>query len=1307
MSRIEKLSILGVRSFDQARSETIKFETPLTLIVGTNGSGKTTIIECLKYATTGDLPPNSQGGNWIHDPNLCGEKEILAQVKLSFRSTEQVKMVVGRNLQLTVKKNTRSVKGLENSLHAARNGDKIVMSSRKADINDLIPRYLGVSKAVLNSVVFCHQDESLWPLAAPKDLKERFDLIFEAQKYSKAIDNIKVMKKGQQEKLKLYERDFEHEKVNKGRADKSQKQSEQLDEECGVLRRKSEELGLKIREATDNAEKAWARVEEAGKIVGELTGKRIEERSKEESVQSLRQNLVEMSETDVELTRMLDDYEHRVADYENEANLCKTKYRNLSEAVKTASNKVVAKERECGSYEAQQQNYERQLENRETLVKDTARTHNIRGFDLDLDESTVKAFMDRITKMARDQNAAFERARRETAEELQHAQKAITSINEKKSALSSRKESARQTIDTNDRKIGTLQSQLARISIDEGGKAAMETNLQDTEDRLKTTKTAFASADWSAQIDNIESEARKHDDSKEKLDTELVEGTRQAGDSARLDFVQKELKERQRGLETMTGAHGDKIASVVGASWKPATLESEYQRAVEAESSKVTDAEKRSDGMGRELEQLDFKLNTLRSDLKSKRAELKYAVKEIESKADCTPERYINELADSEREYSLSKETADGTNTLKEYFDLCLESAANPNNSACRTCMRTFNREESKKRMRDAIAKELKEWERSTQTKSPAELEELEERLKQVRAAGTHFDLWEKLKVKDIPNLEEEETKLNEKRDKLNSQLEDQDQDLSECRSAKRDVDALSRTVLTIVKYSSEIKSFESQIEELTAKQKAAGLSRGLEQIQDDIKKVNDESKAVKARLAKSTSERDRNQKLINNLELEVRDIRSKLSTADYQLKEKASLEAQVNDLKETNSGQRDSIRSVDQEVQSLGPQLLQAQEKYDDISSRGAQKDRELQAQTSKLNNSLNQLKVVSQDIQSYIDRGGPAQLAKGKKQIAELQAEVSGLEKEQSGALQEAKRLEDALRNVDDTKRSISDNQRYRRDLRALQAVRESIQELEETNAEAEKYRHEREGSKHQMRRNELAGQQSTIVGELKSKDVQLQQLLEDWETEYKDAHKNYKLAQINVGTTKGAIEDLGRYAGALDKAVMKYHSLKMEEINRIVDELWRKTYQGTDVDTILIRSESETTTARKTYNYRVCMVKSDAEMDMRGRCSAGQRVLASIIIRLALAECFGVNCGLIALDEPTTNLDRDNIRALAESLSEIIKVRRLQKNFQLIVITHDEDFLRYMQCAEYCDTYYRVSRNERQKSIIERQSIAEVAM
>jgi len=88
-------------------------------------------------------------------------------------------------------------------------------------------------------------------------------------------------------------------------------------------------------------------------------------------------------------------------------------------------------------------------------------------------------------------------------------------------------------------------------------------------------------------------------------------------------------------------------------------------------------------------------------------------------------------------------------------------------------------------------------------------------------------------------------------------------------------------------------------------------------------------------------------------------------------------------------------------------------------------------------------------------------------------------------------------------------------------------------------------------------------------------------------------------------------------------------------------------TDIDAIEIHSESEKTGARGSYNYRVVMNKGGVELDMRGRCSAGQKVLACLLIRLALAETFGLNCGVLALDEPTTNLDYENSERLALAL------------------------------------------------------------
>lgn len=113
---------------------------------------------------------------------------------------------------------------------------------------------------------------------------------------------------------------------------------------------------------------------------------------------------------------------------------------------------------------------------------------------------------------------------------------------------------------------------------------------------------------------------------------------------------------------------------------------------------------------------------------------------------------------------------------------------------------------------------------------------------------------------------------------------------------------------------------------------------------------------------------------------------------------------------------------------------------------------------------------------------------------------------------------------------------------------------------------------------------------------------------------------------------------------------------------------------------------------------MKKGDIPLDMRGRCSAGQRILASIVIRLALAETFCLNCGILALDEPTTNLDDANKTGLAHALARLIQSRSRQQNFQLICITHDEEFVRLMNTELSMNTefqkpnfYFRVSREE----------------
>jgi len=958
-----------------------------------------------------------------------------------------------------------------------------------------------------------------------------------------------------------------------------------------------------------------------------------------------------------------------------------------------------------GSFEAQKASHERQLEEREQLIKQTARRHNIRGFDLEIGDDQVQEFMEKISKMAKDQNAAFERARRETQQELQEAQSVLNRINEQKSALNQRKESSRSTITTNERRIDAQQTEMNQIDIDEGGKANLESAIEDVQGRLEAAKSEFDAADWEKVVSESENNLQSLDISKEKLDAELVEGTKRAGDTARLDFLRKELKDRERSLQTMTGAHGDKINKIVGSDWSVASLETDFQRALGDSKSRVTDAERQRDGVSRELEQLNFRLNTCRTDIKRKRQEITRAEQTVRKLLEDGDEMtdYPNRLAEMESTTELARSDASKYAATLEYFNSALETAKKHN--VCRMCRRGF-RDDSKGF--DNLIKFLeKEIKRASSEEEENDMQAAEEELKALREAQPNYDAWERLTQTEMPALEADESKLTSRYEELVAEVETHDQVVSEREDEKRDIESLTKTIQNIVKYHNDIGGFERQIAELSSKQSQSGSARGLEVIQDELKSVNERSRLAKASLNKSVGDRDRAKGAINAMELELRDVQSRLSNAVYQLKEKVSLQKQIDELKTTITEQREAIRSIDQELQSRVPELSQAQTRYDDIARRGAEKDRQLQEQTSALNNSLNKLQVASREIDNYIGRGGPDQLARAKSAIDRQRQEISEIEQKMNEITKEVKQIESQLRNVEETKRSICDNQDYRRDKRAVDAIATEIEELESHNVEAERDEWDRQQNHWQQAMWKLAADQKGHFQALGKMDEQFRAMSEDYNTNYKDAAYRYKEAHIKVETTKAAVEDLGRYAGALDKAIMKYHALKMEEINRIIDELWRRTYQGTDIDTILIRSDSEAAKGNKSYNYRVCMIKQDAEMDMRGRCSAGQKVLASIIIRLALAECFGVNCGLIALDEPTTNLDRDNIRALAESLGEIIRLRRQQSNFQLIVITHDEEFLRFMQCADFADYYYRVSRGQDQKSQIERQQIANVSL
>ena len=115
--QLKKLAIRGIRSFDPETEETIEFYNPLTMIVGANGCGKTTIIECLKYISTGSMPPGvGKGASFVSDPSISDSSQVKANIKVRLEDGECMPTVITRSFQVTKKPNKVEFKALDGTV---------------------------------------------------------------------------------------------------------------------------------------------------------------------------------------------------------------------------------------------------------------------------------------------------------------------------------------------------------------------------------------------------------------------------------------------------------------------------------------------------------------------------------------------------------------------------------------------------------------------------------------------------------------------------------------------------------------------------------------------------------------------------------------------------------------------------------------------------------------------------------------------------------------------------------------------------------------------------------------------------------------------------------------------------------------------------------------------------------------------------------------------------------------------------------------------------------------------------------------
>lgn len=1132
--------------------------------------------------------------------------------------------MITRSLELKLKKTTRTMKTLEGQLVMLHNGERTSMSSRVAELDTIMPQTLGVATAILDNVIFCHQDESLWPMSEPSALKKKFDEIFEALKYTKAIDNIKLLRKNLNAELNTQKALETVAKADKDKGDRVKRASEALHDEIEQLKTRARQINAELEQAAEIAQEKRKEMEQYAGILSKLEIKRTRATERESDVADLKTTLDELPDSSEQLQNTLAEYEDRMMALREQEKEYVEQYRRVQEEVNHVRATLQSKLAEQGNYQARKENHERQIELRKQLVQDAAREHAIRGYEGALSESQIQEFVEKVSKLSREKKRELERIQAKTQEELREAQSALAELRSQQAAKSESKKSANQSIAANNRNSQQLQREIDRIPFDEGAIAVLESSHKELKANHEKAIADQTTANLDEKLRAENNNLRDLEAENERIGQALTQSMLYVQDRAELEHIKKELKAREHSLDAMIKTHKAKIAVLVGDNWRPDNVEVKFQRVLGDRDQDLVIAQKARADVERQHQKVALSLSTARETRKRKHAELKNCEKKVcdtlgteDDGPLASAESYPDELERIQQNRDQAKSDLENYQYLAKFWRTCIKTAERQN--ICHVCERNFDPSERSPAVEKLRAKQAKALKDATGEL----LAEAEEELQSAREVGPQYESYMRLKG-ELPALDKDITELESQSNSLLRELEEKDAHVQEQESIKRDAESLSNTISNIIRYAADIRSFEEDIERLSTQQKSSGVSASVDDLRDEQSKCNEQLRAVRKSIEKLKDEKERLRNAINNFQFQQQEAANKLSKAQYQLEKKQGLVSQVQALQQSNADHRKNIEQADEDLESLVPQLQQASAKCDDITSRGHTSENRVRDDSAKLSDTVHRFNLANSDIEKYIQEGGPGELARCRRAIENIELDIKRHEEDIQQITNKANKIKKQVGDSEQTKRNIADNLRYRRNIDELRKLQADIAQLESQNADEDHKRLTREVLKWDSKCQRLTAERGPIMGSIRAKDDELGRLVKDYDTDYKDARAKYREAHIKVETTKAAIEDLGRYGTALDQAIMKYHSLKMEEINRIAGELWQSTYKGTDVDKILIRSEPETT-SKRAYNYRVCMVKGDAEMDMRGRCSAGQKVLASIIIRLALAECFGVKCGV----------------------------------------------------------------------------------
>lgn len=1275
MTELKRLEISGIRSFKanptNIDSQSIDFDGPITLITGENGTGKTTIIEALKFATMGKCTEEM-----VTDPSIWGKDGTESRVSLIFKSANQNTYKITLTPSVKKNQNTKKEKSFKKGdcevTMTTPEGHQKVSHINSKDIENQVPNYFGVSPPIIENVIFCHQKDSCWPIdCSTRDLKEKFDQIFGAEKYNAAIKALKDTLKNLKEKLV---------QVNLEVTRQNERQESYLKCEKKIfeLKRNLIELENEVQEKETLFDEVDAPVKEYNKIkpevdqinqaIQKLSGQMQFEKKSIDDLEKKIKNLQSKETCDFQLKSIDESIKSSEINLEQSKNLLSSKraeQKTVEQEIKDISVQVQSLDKKLKSAESEHNFYMQKLEefknkyndeNLEVILNQKMQALAQSETDLESLDANKDCISKKDTEVRnKEQSLHMESSQLSSLEKkLADYQNELLDIREFDEQKLNEAKGKYESLNNELKNFGITDSQELENKVDVTNEKKKLLEKQ-KEELVEKSKKCKVYADLNKELQIKDDQINKANESIE----------------FHLGIIRDELNDTSIELENVKQTLDTKCSQLTtemeNLSIERKQINNEFISVSQQHKSEESSYNKNKDSAEKAKHLIDKVLKPG----ESYEAALKFA-------EDCLQEENdkLSKLRQSKDVYTGFKKDAEKVDQDGDYtcplckrkfkdHEECTKFIEENLEQYIKDLPIQIKKTERTKEMFESDVKKLKEIENSVQIYENFQnnKDSCEEQIKSLSHKKEELGKQLQEKQNEIASIENKLKKLN----KLSTNVEFLNEAIKEKNKAFNDKNAIS------LKIDKNFPSFEEIQNEIEEKEKQIGqLSEAINLIYSEQARLTKEKSQLSTKVQKYKDEYDA-----------LKDANEK----------RQILCDKIENTKNSIGAQKEKVETLQSEVKELKFEFTKLSEDY----------EKQFKEKSDNKTNARDELKDCKDLIgQIQKSRNILEELGSGdkSKELQELKDMLDEKSKKRDQYSDDIDKLTTEITNLSTTISNLKNDEMNLKSQKEYFVKKENFEALEKQLSDWENKRTRKLGNLEKMDIQSLIERQKQYNNDLVKAKTNMsnvqQQLEEEKKTaeEYAPSRKLLSEATIRYKSTEYAISDITRYIQALDKTILDYHSQKMAEINDTIQYLWSNTYFGQDIDTIYIRCEEEKAKNAQ-YNYRVVMKKNNIELDMDRRCSAGQKMLASIIIRLALAQTFALNCGIIALDEPTTNLDEPNRKNLANQLIDLVNAQEkdnsgaIKKPFQLIIITHNREFVESLVEEGTLDCFYQITR------------------